>query len=66
MDFMNGLIDLYDKNREDVLQDRRSFRTLNPRNITFPIELEGEWGKDCTLEWVTEKIQNQIEDTSIY
>lgn len=26
----------------------------------------GEWGKDCTLEYFTEQIQNQIEDACIY
>jgi hypothetical protein len=27
--------------------------------------MKREWGKYCTLEWVTKQIQNQIEDAGI-
>jgi predicted Fe-S protein YdhL (DUF1289 family) len=63
--FMNKWIDLYDKKREEVLEARRQFKRSNPRNTPLPSDLLGEWGKDCTLEWVTEQIQNQIEDACI-
>jgi len=65
MDFMKTCIYLYDKKREEVLESRRQFKRINPRNTPFPIDLQGEWGKECTLERVTEQIQNQIEDASI-
>ena len=65
MDFMNKWIDLYDKKREEVLKARRQFKRSNPRNTSLPNDILGEWGKDCTLEWVTEQIQNQIEDACI-
>ena len=65
MDFMNKWIDLYDKNREEVLEARRHFKRSNPRTTPLPTDFLGEWRKDCTLEWVTEKIQNQIEDAGI-
>ena len=28
----------------------------------FPWICFGEWGKDCTLQWVSEQIQNQIDE----
>jgi hypothetical protein len=65
MDFMNKWIDLYDKKREEVLEARRQFNRSNPRNTPLPIDMLGEWGKDCTLEWVTEQIENKIEDVGI-
>jgi predicted Fe-S protein YdhL (DUF1289 family) len=65
MDFMNKWIYLYDKKREEVLEARRQFKISNPRNTPLPTDLLGECGKDCTLEWVTEQIQNQIEDAGI-
>ena len=65
MDFMNKWIELYDKKREEVLEARRQFKRLNPRNTPLPTDLLGEWGKDCPLEWVNEQIQNQIEDGDI-
>ena len=61
---MNKWIDLYDKKRE-VLEARRQFKRSNPRNTPLPTHLLGEWGKYCTLEWVTEQIQSQIEDAGI-
>ena len=48
-----------------MLEARIQFKRLNPRNTPLPTDLLGEWGKDWTLEWVTEKIPNQIEETSI-
>lgn len=48
-----------------MLEVRKQFKRLNPSNTPFPIDLQGEWGKYCTLGWVTEQIQNQIEDTGI-
>ena len=65
MGFMNKWINLYDKKREEVLEERRQFKRSNPRNTPLSSDLLGEWGKDCTLEWVTEQIQNQIEDACI-
>ena len=65
MGFMNKWIDLYDKKREEVLEARRQFKRSNPMNTPLPIDLLGEWGKDFTLEWVTEQIQNKLEDESI-
>jgi predicted Fe-S protein YdhL (DUF1289 family) len=65
MGFMNKWIDLYDKKREEVLKERRQFKRSNLRNTPLPSDLLGEWGKDCTLEWVTEQIPNQIEDACI-
>jgi hypothetical protein len=65
MGFMNKWIDLYDKKREEVLEARRWFKRSNPRNTPPPTDLLGEWGTDFTLEWVTEQIQNQIEDVGI-
>ena len=65
MDFMNKWIELYDKKREEVLEARRQFKILNPRNTPLPTDLLGEWGKDFPLEWVVEQIQNQIEDVGI-
>jgi hypothetical protein len=53
------------KKREEVLEARKQFKRSNPRNTPFPNGIQGEWGKDCTLEWVTEQIQNQIEDAGI-
>ena len=47
---------LYDKKREGVLEAWRKFKILNLRNIALPTNLLGEWGKDCTLEWVNEQI----------
>ena len=38
---------------------------MNPRNTPLPIDLIEEWGKDCTLQWVSEQIQNQIDDACI-
>ena len=65
MDCMNKWIDLYDKKREEVLEARRQFKRSNPRNTPLPADLIGEWGKDCTLQWVSEQIQNQIDDACI-
>jgi hypothetical protein len=65
MEFMNKCIELYDKNRENVLEARRQFKILNPRNTPLPTNLCGEWGKDFPLEWVNEQIQDQIEDADI-
>ena len=65
MEFMKKWIDLYDKKGEDVLEARIQFKRSNPRNTPLPIDLLGEWGKYCTLEWVTEQIQNQIEYVGI-
>ena len=65
MDFMNKWIDLYDKKREEVLEARKKIKRSNPRNTPFPTYLQGEWGKYCTLEWVTKQIQNQREDAGI-
>ena len=48
-----------------MLQARRQFKRSNPRNTPLPIDLIGEWVKDCILEWVTEQIQNQREDAGI-
>jgi hypothetical protein len=48
-----------------VLEPRRHFKRSNPRNTPLPSDLPGEWEKDCTLEWVTKQIQNQIEDSCI-
>lgn len=59
---MSKWIDVYDKKREEVLEEGRQFKRSNPRNTPLPTNLLGEWGKDCTLEWVDEQIQNQIED----
>jgi hypothetical protein len=64
MRFMNKWIDLYDKKRE-VLEARRQIKISNPRNTPLPSDLLREWGKDHTLEWVNEQIQNQIEDACI-
>ena len=47
-----------------MLEERRQFKISNPRNTPFPTDMQGEWGKDCTLEWVAEQIQNQIEDAA--
>jgi len=66
MDFMKKCIYLYDKKREEVLESRRQFKRMNPRNTPFPIDLQEEWSKECTLEWVIEQFQNQIEDEGIY
>ena len=66
MVFMNQWIDLYDKKREEVLEERRRFKRSNLRNTPVPKDLLGEWGKDFTLECVTKQIQNQIEDACIY
>lgn len=52
---------MYGKKREEVLESRRQFKRSNPSNTLFPTDLQGEWGKDCKLEWVIEQIQNQIE-----
>ena len=30
------------------------------------MDLSGEWGNDFTLEWVSEKIQNQIDEEGNY
>ena len=57
MRFMKKWIDLYDKDIEEVLEARRQFKRSNTRNTPLPSYLLGEWGKDCTLEWVTEQIQ---------
>ena len=65
MDFMNKWIELYDKKREEVLEARRQFKRLNPRNTPLPTNLLGEWGKDCPLEWVNEQFQNQIEESTL-
>ena len=65
MDFMNKWIDLYHKKREKMLKARRKFNRSNPRNTLIPIDLLGEWGKDCTLEWANEQIQDQIEYVGI-
>ena len=59
---MNKWIVLYDKKREEVLEVRRQYKRLNPMNTPLPTNLLGEWGKYCTLKWVYEQIQNQIED----
>ena len=48
--------------REEVLEARRQFKKLNPRNTPLPMDLFGEWGKYCTLQWVSEQIQNQIDE----
>ena len=63
---MKKWIDLYDKKREEVLEARRQFKRLNPRNTPLPTYLLGEWGKYSTIEWATKQIQNQIEDPGIY
>ena len=65
MEFMNKWIEFYDKKRDEVLEERRQFKRLNPRNTPLPTYLMGEWGKDYKLEWVNEQIQNQIEDEGI-
>ena len=65
MEYMNKWIELYDKKREEVLEARRQFKILNPRNTPLPTDMLGEWGKDFPLEWVNEQIQNQIEDAGI-
>ena len=53
------------KKRQKVLEVRRQFKRSNPMNTPLPTNLLAEQGKYCTLEWVTEEIQIQIEDTSI-
>jgi len=45
MDCMNKWIDLYDKKREEVLEEKRQFKRSNPRNTPFPIDMQGEWAK---------------------
>ena len=30
------------------------------------MDLSREWGKDCTLQWVSEQIQNQINEEGNY
>ena len=65
MEFMNKWIDLYDKKREEVLEARRHFKRYSPRNAQFPIDMQGEWAKYCTVEQVTKQIQNQIEYVGI-
>ena len=60
MDSINKWIALHDKKRE-VLEDTRQFKRSNTRNAPFPTDLQGEWGKDCTVEWVIEQSQNEIE-----
>ena len=65
MEFMKKWIELYDKKREEVLEARRQFKRLNPRNTPLPTNLLGEWGKGCKLDCVIEQIQNKIEDVGI-
>ena len=65
MDFMNKWIDLYDMKREEMLEERRQLNRLYPWNTPLSTDLLGEGVKYCTLKWITEQIQNQIEDTSI-
>ena len=65
MDFKNKWIDLYDKKREEVLEVRKQFKRSNPRNTPLLVDQIGERGKDCTLQWVRERIQNQIDDACI-
>ena len=65
MDCMNKWIDLYNIKREEVLEARRQFKRLNQRNIPLPTDLSGEWGKDCTLQWITEQIQNRMDEEGI-
>ena len=62
MDCMNKWIDLYEKKREEFLEARIQFKRSNPRNTPLHMDLFGEWGKDCTLQWVSEQIQNQIDE----
>ena len=62
MDCMNKWIDLYEKKREEVLEPRRQFKRSNPRNTPIPMDLFGEWEKYCTLLWVSEQIQNKIDE----
>ena len=62
MDCMNKWIDLYEKKREEVLEARRQFKRSNPRNTPLPMDLSREWGKYCTLQWVSEQIQNKINE----
>ena len=62
MDCMNKWIELYEKKREEVLEARRQFKRSNPRNTPLPMDLSREWDKDCTLQWVSEQIQNQIDE----
>ena len=45
-----------------MLESRRQFKRLNPRNIPLPTYLSGEWGKVSTLQWITEEIQNQMDE----
>ena len=45
-----------------MLEERRQFNRLNPMNTPLPIDLSREWGKDCTLERVSEQIKNQIDE----
>ena len=58
MDFKNKWIDLYDKKREEVLETRRYLEILNPSNTPLPTDLLGEWGKYCTIGWVTEQMKS--------
>ena len=51
--------------REKKCQKQGKFKRSNPRNTPLPANLFGEWRKYCILEWVTEQIQNQIEDAGI-
>ena len=62
MDCMNKWISLYENKREEVLEARRQFKRSNPRNTPLPMDLSREWGKYCTLQWVSEQIQNQIDE----
>ena len=29
------------------------------------MDLYGKWGKDCTLQWITEQIQNRMDEEGI-
>ena len=48
-----------------MLEARRQFKGFNLRNISLPVDLSGEWGKDCTLQWITEQIQNRMDEEGI-
>ena len=48
-----------------MLEARRQFERLNQRNIQLPTDLSGEWVNYCTLQWITEQIQNRMDEEGI-
>lgn len=48
-----------------MLEARKQFKISNPRNTSLPTDISGQWGKECTIEWVSKQIQKRIDEEGI-